>query len=366
MMKTQFQKTMKTPLQLAALALLLSTILYQPSTALAQGSLTPPGAPAPTMKTLDQIEARTAITNTASLVTISQPGSYYLTANLTVSTGDGIDITTNGVTLDLNGFTLRSTAASATGRGVQLTSGLRNITIVNGFIESGVTNNGSGTYSGSGFGSGIYCSSIDLRNTRVSGVSVAGCLYHGILLGTDSTVVEFCTVRTVGGYGIMASTIKSCVAMDCGSSAIVGDQVSDCRGASDSGFGVYAAATAQNCYGYSSGSGTAVFASTANNCYGYSTGNGGTAVFASTANNCYGYSTGNGGIGVNAVVANNSYGYSSTGVGLGCVGGTSGTGIATGCYGESVGYVGLNAYIANGCVGVGPTPISVSHKYNMP
>ena len=49
-------------LHIAALALLSSFILH-PSSLLAQGSLTPPGAPAPTMKTLDQIEARTPITN---------------------------------------------------------------------------------------------------------------------------------------------------------------------------------------------------------------------------------------------------------------------------------------------------------------
>jgi hypothetical protein len=42
---------------------------------LAQGSLTPPpGAPAPTMKTLDQIEARTPISSAP--FTISAPGSY--------------------------------------------------------------------------------------------------------------------------------------------------------------------------------------------------------------------------------------------------------------------------------------------------
>ena len=39
-----------------AAALLLSTITYQPSTAFAQGSLTPPGAPGPTMLTLSQVE----------------------------------------------------------------------------------------------------------------------------------------------------------------------------------------------------------------------------------------------------------------------------------------------------------------------
>jgi hypothetical protein len=47
-----------------ALALLALSILNsQFPTCFAQGSLTPPGAPAPMMKSLDQIEPRTAITN---------------------------------------------------------------------------------------------------------------------------------------------------------------------------------------------------------------------------------------------------------------------------------------------------------------
>jgi hypothetical protein len=81
---------MKTPLKLAALALL-ATFSLQPSALLAQGSLTPPGAPAPTMKTLAQIEPRTPIA--AAPFTISAPGSYYLTTNLTVSGGTAITAT---------------------------------------------------------------------------------------------------------------------------------------------------------------------------------------------------------------------------------------------------------------------------------
>jgi len=42
--------------------------------AFAQGSLTPPGAPAPTMKSLDQIEPRTPISSLP--FTISSSGSY--------------------------------------------------------------------------------------------------------------------------------------------------------------------------------------------------------------------------------------------------------------------------------------------------
>lgn len=42
-----------------------------------QGSLTPPGAPAPTMRTLDQVEPRTPIS--ALPYVISKSGSYYVT-----------------------------------------------------------------------------------------------------------------------------------------------------------------------------------------------------------------------------------------------------------------------------------------------
>src|ERR1017187_8409666 len=115
-----------------ALALLaLSTLNSQLSTVFAQGSLTPPGAPTPTMKSLDQIEARTPISSVP--YTISAPGSYYLTGNLAVSSGTAITITASQVTLDLNGFTLSSTEATPTGTGILLeVGGNSDITIRNG------------------------------------------------------------------------------------------------------------------------------------------------------------------------------------------------------------------------------------------
>ena len=106
------------------LTLLLSWLsLVQPS-AFGQGQL------APLFKTLQQVEPRTPISSLPLL--ISQPGADYLTTNLTVTNGHGTTINTNAVTLDLNGFTIPSIAATPAGNGVNLNGSLQDITIPNG------------------------------------------------------------------------------------------------------------------------------------------------------------------------------------------------------------------------------------------
>jgi hypothetical protein len=300
-----------------------------------------------------------------------------LTTNLTVSSGDAITIATNGVTLDLNGWTIKSTAASATGTAILINNGLRNLTIEHGFIESGVTNNGSGVFSGSGFMHGIYYVINGPANTRVSGVSVTGCLFFGIYLNTaNSPVVEACTVRTVGSYGIGGSTIKNCVAVDCGGNAIFGEQVSDCRGESSGGGVGIDANSAQNCYGASSGGFGGLFATTAENCYGRTSGSG-KGLSATTANNCFGYNNGSG-YGLYATIANHCMG-----VNVGGGYGIYAEKVAFACNGESDTGIGLNAYnaafctasrpggtallaiIANGCI-VTSGASGITYKYNMP
>jgi hypothetical protein len=76
---------MKTLLKTLAVALPVGAILYA-SGIFAQGPLTPPGAPAPTMKTLQQIEPRidlaTVPGNASAHHVIDRPGSYYLSGNL--------------------------------------------------------------------------------------------------------------------------------------------------------------------------------------------------------------------------------------------------------------------------------------------
>src|SRR5262249_8999659 len=98
----------------------------------------PPCAPAPTMKSLDQVEARTPVDAThtpgtaSSVFVISQPGSYYLTGNLTgLPAENGIVISANNVTLDLNGFAIIGTASMA---GV-MASNVQNITVRNGVVR---------------------------------------------------------------------------------------------------------------------------------------------------------------------------------------------------------------------------------------
>lgn len=67
--------------------------------------------------------------------TINQPGSYYLTQNLTntVSNGDGIIIDANHVTLDLNGFTLADTGIGDDG--IVVLGDQDNIHIKNGVVR---------------------------------------------------------------------------------------------------------------------------------------------------------------------------------------------------------------------------------------
>src|SRR5260370_19075271 len=106
-------ETMKNNLNFrsAGIILLLSTLNAEFANCFAQGSLTPPGAPGPTMKTLSQIEPRTPISSLP--FTISAPGAYYVTTNLTGVTGtNGITIAANDVSLDLKGFSVLAVAGA--------------------------------------------------------------------------------------------------------------------------------------------------------------------------------------------------------------------------------------------------------------
>src|SRR3982750_3474281 len=101
--------------QAIASVFLISAFQLFSFSAFSQGSLTPPGPPGLTMKRLDEVEPRTNLqampapagvdtTNPGYHFIINQPGSYYLSANLAVTKTNGIQVSAEGVTLDLNGF----------------------------------------------------------------------------------------------------------------------------------------------------------------------------------------------------------------------------------------------------------------------
>src|SRR5258706_1116182 len=107
---------MKSTFSVYRMMLAVVLILYLRPATFAQGTLTPPDAPAPTMKTLDQIEPRVPLNslpaNGNALFTISLPGSYYLTTNVVIGAGvNAIAVLTNDVVIDLNGFTLFGTSS---------------------------------------------------------------------------------------------------------------------------------------------------------------------------------------------------------------------------------------------------------------
>jgi hypothetical protein len=219
-----------------------------------------------------------------------------MTTNLTVTTGDAIDINANGVTLDLNGFTISSTAPNATGNAIYLAlaNGNTDISIVNGHIVSGVTNNpNTGIFNGPGFLNGIEFNNKSPFNIHISGISVSGCQGNGIdVIGQtflvfygDDTVVESCTVNTAGGNGITGGSLSHCTANECGGNGIEANHASDCSGNSTGGVGLNAV-TANNCFGYSSAgsSGTGISAGVAIGCFGFC--ESGIGISAQIGNSC--------------------------------------------------------------------------------
>lgn len=168
----------------------------------AAGPLTPPGAPgdAPAqMPSLVEIKAaidalaaggglngRTAIPAQAATFTISAAGSYVLTGNVTVATGNGININASNVSLDLNGFTISSTAVGAAmGKAITVLRAANNVRVHNGAI-AGVDAAGQGWTGGIQFdwdagahGENLVFEDINIADVRGRAVSNTTDIYLG-------------------------------------------------------------------------------------------------------------------------------------------------------------------------------------------
>jgi hypothetical protein len=182
---------------------LLATLNPQLSTCCGQGVLTPPGAPAPTMKSLAQIEPRTPISSLP--FTIGNSGSYYLTTNLYGT--NGITIQANEVSLDLNGFALVSESSVVVTGIVALAQS--NLRIHNGKLSNW-------TVAVAGLSSQTVLEDLDIQGAGIGGMTnvmvgaqcrVSRCMISnsgnsglGLVVG-DRSIVENCQIygNRIGG-----------------------------------------------------------------------------------------------------------------------------------------------------------------------
>lgn len=202
------------------------------SSALA-GPLTPPAGPvSSTYRTLDEVEARTPLGSAFGAITITEPGSYYLTEPHNTF-GDGIRVQASGVTIDLNGFAITGDGDAADRAIIYDRADGTPLVIRNGFISN--------------FGS----NGVDVTNLIAENIELSGCRI-GFDVSNDATIIR-CTARdctldgffihgraslvsctasgnTADGFDFDAGTAIDCVATDNGSSGfftgIAGDHQS--------------------------------------------------------------------------------------------------------------------------------------------
>lgn len=239
-----------------------------------QGPLYPSAAPAPTMKSLEQLDA--AIVGTSNAVeavhasvglidgkiagvsnaieqvearidlatvvgneyfhhVINQSGSYYLSGNLAVTKANGILISAPNVTLDLNGFTV-SRSSGTGGYGIYVSDAGDQATVRNGFISE--------------FAYGVY--SLSQGGVYLHQLTVSQCSWYGIcVMGAGARIVD-CMATANANTGIVTgdkSILSGCVAL----SNLSGAGISTGAGASLSGC---VASNNRGIHGISAGAGS--------------------------------------------------------------------------------------------------------------
>ena len=213
--------------------------------------LTPPSFAAGPVKAPDTsapAEARTPIGldttpgDTDSLYRITQPGSYFLTGNLTGVSGKcGIEIAASRVTIDLNGFTMQGVAGSLDG--IHVSDLFQQLTVRNGaisgwsngvyaayedghFVDLTFSNNAAaGLWAGTGIITDCIASGNGMFGVRALTGSVltrvvARSNHDGIWTVGDGLRLVDCTARENIAYGIVlagdSNTIVGCSATDNG------------------------------------------------------------------------------------------------------------------------------------------------------
>ncbi len=156
--------------------------------------------------------------------TITAPGFYYLTGNLTCPSGNGITVNSDDVTIDLMGFRLSGNTSST---GIYM-NGRKNVEIRNGTLRG--WNNAIHEFSSSGV------------NHRVINVRAEE-NFSGIILNAVGSLVKGCTAannKSGSGIEIFAGTVSGNQVRNCYYGIFVsldgnvtGNMVSDCH------YGIY-------------------------------------------------------------------------------------------------------------------------------
>jgi parallel beta-helix repeat protein len=197
------------------------------------GPLDPPGAPAST----DGVRLPgTPITSIP--ITITQPGNYYLTRNLTIAPAEnGITIASDNVTLDLNGFMLDGNNVGLTG----VVSDTRGVTVRNGTARRWTQHgfNLFGFVSQSVILENVHAHQNVLNGIVVTNGSITGCTARENNLGVQallSSVTRCTAADNVVGFDVQNSSLSECASSSnsaYGISALAGAVVEGCASSND-------------------------------------------------------------------------------------------------------------------------------------
>lgn len=220
-------------------------LVFSTQAAFGQGALAPPGAPAPSMKTLDQIASTGIALNAVNTpgdnnnyFIITKPGNYYLTGDLAVVATNGISVRSDNVVIDLNGFQI-----SGTGTGIGIFAGV-GLTVKNGCVTGfafDVQGTSANTFHDLEIKNSIYgllCGDL----AQVERVRADGNTETGIQTGSYSIITK-CSASQNGLSGMnigAGSSVTNCTASLCSDGIRVADgsTVSHCAATQNKSSGI--------------------------------------------------------------------------------------------------------------------------------